>query len=342
MATSNLYPNNPKPADTAETHGFLRPELNNAALPIVFNDVEFSYPSRPNVPILKGLFLSIAPSETVALVGSSGCGKSTIAQLIQQLYEPSSGSVQVAGIDTRTMDIQHLHQHPNLFNASVADNVAYGNSSLSEVGIRKAAKAVNMHDWVMLLEHGYDTVIGENASQLLGGQAQRLQIARALARPCGILILNECTNRKGRTTIMVTHKVPALQMCDRILVVDNGRIVEEGKIRRANAAQMRVCNMLASGARHKSLGWLSYNYYYSIDCSSTTVSATSTAISATSSPSSLDTSAIGRIISVVDNLSEEDGASGEDFLHRKDSVELKRSYFPTLLERSVHIYGFDF
>ncbi|KAE9405365.1 P-loop containing nucleoside triphosphate hydrolase protein [Gymnopus androsaceus JB14] len=209
-------------------------------LPIVFNDVEFSYPSRPDVPVLKGLSLSIAPGETVALVGSSGCGKSTIAQLIQRLYEPSSGSVQVADIDTRAMDIQHLRQH-------VSVNVAYGNSSLSEVGIRKAAKAANMHDWVMSLEHGYDTVIGENASQLSGGQAQRLQIARALARPCRILILDECTSaldpenqrevldtiqgldRKGRTTVMVTHKVPAMQMCDRILVVDNGRIVEEGK-----------------------------------------------------------------------------------------------------------------
>ncbi|KAF8825577.1 hypothetical protein HHX47_DHR6000094 [Lentinula edodes] len=242
------------PTDTSETQGFLRPEFQHTPLPIVFHDVEFSYPSRPDVPVLKGLNLSIAPGETVALVGASGCGKSTVAQLIQRLYEPSSGSVQVADIDTRAMDIQHLRQHvsvvsqqAHLFDASVAENIAYGNSSISEVGIRKAAKAANIHDWVMSLEKGYDTIVGENASQLSGGQAQRLQIARALARPCRILILDECTSaldpenqrevldtiqgldRKGRTTVMVTHKVPAMKMCDRILVVDNGRIVEEGK-----------------------------------------------------------------------------------------------------------------
>jgi ATP-binding cassette subfamily B (MDR/TAP) protein 1 len=254
QATRDLHAVLELPTDTAETQGVLRPELNEAALPIVFNDVEFSYPSRPDVPVLKGLNLSIAPGESVALVGASGCGKSTIAQLIQRLYEPSSGSVQIADIDTRAMDIQHLRKHvsvvsqqPNLFDASVAENIAYGNSSVTEVGIRHAAKAANLHDWVMSLEHGYDTVVGENASQLSGGQAQRLQIARALARPCRILVLDECTSaldpenqrevldtiqcldRKGRTTVMVTHKVPAMQMCDRILVVDNGRIVEEGK-----------------------------------------------------------------------------------------------------------------
>ncbi|KAJ4474968.1 P-loop containing nucleoside triphosphate hydrolase protein [Lentinula aciculospora] len=242
------------PTDTSETQGFLRPDLQQAPLPIVFHDVEFSYPSRPDVPVLKGLNLSIAPGETVALVGASGCGKSTIAQLIQRLYEPSSGSVQIAAIDTRAMDIQHLRQHvsvvsqqAHLFDATVAENIAYGSSSISEVGIRKAAKAANIHDWVMSLEKGYDTVVGENASQISGGQAQRLQISRALARPCRILILDECTSaldpenqrevldtvqgldRKGRTTVMVTHKVPAMKMCDRILVVDNGRIVEEGK-----------------------------------------------------------------------------------------------------------------
>ncbi|GAW08293.1 P-loop containing nucleoside triphosphate hydrolase protein [Lentinula edodes] len=153
------------PTDTSETQGFLRPEFQHTPLPIVFHDVEFSYPSRPDVPVLKGLNLSIAPGETVALVGASGCGKSTVAQLIQRLYEPSSGSVQVADIDTRAMDIQHLRQHvsvvsqqAHLFDASVAENIAYGNSSISEVGIRKAAKAANIHDWVMSLEKGYDTI----------------------------------------------------------------------------------------------------------------------------------------------------------------------------------------
>lgn len=242
------------PTDTSETQGFLRPELHTAPLPINFHNVGFAYPSRPDVSVLKGLSLSIAPGETVALVGASGCGKSTISQLIQRLYEPSSGSVQVAEIDTRAMDISHLRKHvsvvsqqPHLFDASVTENISYGNSSISALAIRKAAKDANIHDWVMSLEKGYDTIIGENASQLSGGQAQRLQIARALARPCRILILDECTSaldpenqrevldtiqgldRKGRTTVMVTHKVLAMKMCDRILVVDNGRIVEEGK-----------------------------------------------------------------------------------------------------------------
>ncbi|KAJ3786774.1 P-loop containing nucleoside triphosphate hydrolase protein [Lentinula aff. detonsa] len=254
QATRDLHAVLELPTDTSETQGFLRPEFQQAPLPIALHNVEFSYPSRPDVPVLKGLNLSVAPGETVALVGASGCGKSTIAQLIQRLYEPSSGSVQVADIDTRAMDIQYLREHvsvvsqqAHLFDASVAENIAYGNSSVTELDIRKAAKAANIHNWVMSLEKGYDTVVGENASQLSGGQAQRLQIARALARPCRILILDECTSaldpenqkevldtiqgldRKNRTTVMVTHKVPAMKMCDRILVVDNGRIVEEGK-----------------------------------------------------------------------------------------------------------------
>lgn len=204
------------------------------------------------MPVLKGLSLTIADGECVAVVGSSGSGKSTIASLLQRLYEPTSGTIKIGGkSDLRWIDVQHLREHvsvvsqqPNLFDATVAENIAYG-SVLSSRAIEDAARAANVHDFVMTLPKGYQTAVGENAALISGGQAQRLQIARALARPARILILDECTSaldpanqaavmdtirsaKVGRTTLMVTHKLQVMRMCDRIVVVDEGRIAEQG------------------------------------------------------------------------------------------------------------------
>ena len=202
--------------------------------------------------MLKNVNLTVADGECVAIVGPSGSGKSTVASLLQRLYEPNDGSICIGGTELRAMNITHLRdnvsvvsQHPNLFDATIAENIRYGNARISEVDIRVAAKAANVHEFVMGLPQGYDTMVGENASLISGGQAQRLQIARALARPSRVLILDECTSaldpenqaavletirnaKEGRTTVMVTHKMQVMMMCDRIIVVDGGEVKEHG------------------------------------------------------------------------------------------------------------------
>ncbi|KAF9462182.1 P-loop containing nucleoside triphosphate hydrolase protein [Collybia nuda] len=234
---------------TDESRGVLRPELMGS---VAFNNVSFSYPERSDAPVLKDVTMEVADGECVAIVGASGSGKSTIAALLQRLYEPDSGSITIGLNELRSTDVLHLRHHvsvvsqnPNLFDATIAENIRYGNAAVSEVDIRKAAKAAHVHEFIMSLPQGYDTLVGENASLISGGQAQRLQIARALARPSKILILDECTSaldpanqaavmetireaKVGRTTVMVTHKLPVMQMCDRILVVHEGIIAEQG------------------------------------------------------------------------------------------------------------------
>jgi len=238
----------------SESTGTLCPSI---AGHITFKDVNFSYPTRPEAPVLKNVNLTIARGECVAIVGPSGSGKSTIASLLQRLYEPDSGTISVNSTRLCDVDVHHLRthvsivpQHLNLFDASISENIRYGSSEASDVDIRRAAKQASIHEFVMGLAKGYDTPIGENAVLVSGGQAQRLQIARALARPAEVLILDECTsaldpeNQKavleaitrvvkgeegvGRTTVMVTHKLQVMQMCDRIIVVDGGEVKEDG------------------------------------------------------------------------------------------------------------------
>ncbi|KAJ7749063.1 P-loop containing nucleoside triphosphate hydrolase protein [Mycena maculata] len=237
------------PTRTDESDGFLCPRLDG---PITFHDVGFSYPGRAGAPVLQNINMEIQPGECVAIVGASGSGKSTIAALLQRLYEPSYGAVSI-GLDTlRSTDVVHLRQHvsivsqqPTLFDATISENISYGSDTLSSDDVQRAAQAANVHEFIMTLPQGYDTLVGENASLISGGQAQRLQIARALARPSKILILDECTSalddanqavvldtirqaKLGRTTVMITHKIPVMMMCDRILVVHEGRIAEQG------------------------------------------------------------------------------------------------------------------
>ncbi|KAF8153367.1 P-loop containing nucleoside triphosphate hydrolase protein [Crassisporium funariophilum] len=237
------------PTTTDESHGTLEPPLSG---PITFTNVSFTYPSRPSAPVLKNINLTIHPSECIAIVGPSGSGKSTLAALLQRLYEPTSGVVSIGGTDVREMDVRWLREHvgvvsqsPNLFDASVSENIRYGSGSVSESDVRVAAKLAKAHEFVMELPEGYDTSLGENASLISGGQAQRLQIARALARPSPILILDECTSaldgenasgvleavwgaKGGRTTVVVTHKMEVMRGCDRIVVVEGGVVVEQG------------------------------------------------------------------------------------------------------------------
>lgn len=234
---------------TDESKGVVRPELAGG---INFNNVHFFYPGRPEVPVLRNVNLSIDDGECIAIVGPSGSGKSTLAALLQRLYEPTNGAITIGLNRLCDIEVNHLRdhvsvvsQHPNLFDATIAENIRYGNQAISDYDIRRAAKAAQVHDFILSLPQGYHTPVGENASLISGGQAQRLQIARALARPSRILILDECTSsldgenqakvldtiraaKLGRTTVMVTHKLEVMMMCDRIVVVDGGEVREQG------------------------------------------------------------------------------------------------------------------
>ncbi|KAL7422237.1 ATP-dependent permease [Cryptotrichosporon argae] len=219
---------------------------------IEFDRVCFAYPTRPDVAVLADFSLTLAPGECVAIVGPSGCGKSTVAALLQRLYEPTSGAIRVGGrFDLCSADVRWLRDHiavvtqsANLFDASVADNVAYG-AHVPLAEITRACAASNIHDFVQSLPQGYDTMLGENAALVSGGQAQRLQIARALVRRSAVLILDECTSaldvdnaravldtiarvKQTRTTVFITHSVEAMRRCDRVVCLDAGRVAEDG------------------------------------------------------------------------------------------------------------------
>jgi ATP-binding cassette subfamily B (MDR/TAP) protein 1 len=254
-------------SDTDESHGFACPPITGA---ISFNNVSFSYPERPDVPVLKNLSVDIKQGESVAIVGSSGSGKSTMAHLLQRLYEPTSGTITFGLWSLSCIDVRHLRNHvsvvsqnPHLFGATVSENIAYGSDGLAHADIEHAAVLANVHEFIESLPQGYATPVGENAALISGGQAQRMQIARALVRPATVLILDECTSaldgtnqaavlesvlgaRAGQTTIMITHKLPVMRMCDRILVMYKGKIAEQGTFEEL-IAKKGVFSQLASG-----------------------------------------------------------------------------------------------
>jgi ABC-type multidrug transport system fused ATPase/permease subunit len=220
---------------------------------VELNEVEFSYPSRPNTRILRGLELIAQPGKTVALVGASGCGKSTVMGLMLRWYESNHGSVDYDSLGVQKWNLTSLRsfmsivgQEPVLFNISIRDNIAYGAvSAPDELQIHEAAKAANIHDFVMSLPNGYDENVGERGGQMSGGQKQRLAIARALIRNPKLLLLDEATSAldsesevvvqealdaaaKGRTTLVIAHRLSTIQNADSILVVDQGKIAESG------------------------------------------------------------------------------------------------------------------
>ncbi|XP_043481652.1 multidrug resistance protein homolog 49-like isoform X1 [Leptopilina heterotoma] len=219
---------------------------------IEFKDVHFRYPARKDVKVLQGLNLKIKHGETVALVGGSGCGKSTCLQLIQRLYDPLQGQVFIDGVDIGKMNVKWLRSHigvvgqePVLFDTTIRENIRYGNDSVTEEEMIKAAKEANAHDFISKLPEGYESQVGERGSQLSGGQKQRIAIARALVRKPGILLLDEATSAldlhseatvqraldaaaKGRTTVVVTHRLSTITNADRIVFIKEGQVVEMG------------------------------------------------------------------------------------------------------------------
>ncbi|XP_015512051.1 multidrug resistance protein homolog 49 isoform X1 [Neodiprion lecontei] len=219
---------------------------------IEFKDVHFKYPARKDVKVLQGLNLKINHGETVALVGGSGCGKSTCLQLIQRLYDPHQGEVHLDGVDISKLNVQWLRSHigvvgqePVLFDTTIRENIRYGNENVTEEEMIKAAKEANAHDFISKLPEGYDSPVGERGSQLSGGQKQRIAIARALVRRPAILLLDEATSAldlhseatvqraldaasKGRTTVIVTHRLSTITNADRIVFIKDGKVAEMG------------------------------------------------------------------------------------------------------------------
>jgi ABC-type multidrug transport system fused ATPase/permease subunit len=218
---------------------------------VVFDNVNFSYDQM--APALHDINFSVQPGQLVALVGGSGSGKSTIINLIMRFYDVSSGQIKIDGVDIRDVTVASLRQNIGtaqqdvfLFSTSIRDNIAYGVPNATIDQVIKAAKAAQIHDFIMNLPDGYDTWVGERGHTLSGGEKQRVTIARAILKNPSILILDEITSSvdaeterlirlavdeliRGRTTFIISHRLPIITNADIILVLKDGRIVERGK-----------------------------------------------------------------------------------------------------------------
>lgn len=220
---------------------------------VTFSNVVFTYPNRPNHPVLKEFSLDIPGGRLVALVGHSGSGKSTVAALLERFYDVDSGSVSLDGHDLRILDpswlrgraIGFINQEPVLFADTIMENIRYGCPGAPDVEVIEAAKLANAHDFIKSFPDGYQTVIGERGVTVSGGQKQRIAIARALIKRPAILILDEATSAldsesekvvqdaidkitKGRTVLVIAHRLSTVKDADCIAVVSNGKVVELG------------------------------------------------------------------------------------------------------------------
>ncbi|WP_116472801.1 lipid A ABC transporter ATP-binding protein/permease MsbA [Zobellella maritima] len=229
-----------------------RRPLSRAQGQVEFDQVTFRYPTK-DTPALKGVSFTLAPGKTIALVGRSGSGKSTIASLLTRFYDIDEGEIRLDGVDIRDYRLSDLRrqfalvsQHVHLFNDTIANNIAYAaEGEYSREQIIAVAKIAYADEFINKLEQGYDTLIGENGASLSGGQRQRIAIARALLRNAPLLILDEATSaldteserhiqaaldnlRKDRTSLVIAHRLSTIENADEILVIDEGRIVERG------------------------------------------------------------------------------------------------------------------
>ncbi|MEY2991442.1 MAG: hypothetical protein RI946_836 [Pseudomonadota bacterium] len=219
---------------------------------IEFQNVSFNYPARPDIPALDGLSLSINPGETVAFVGPSGAGKSTVIQMILRFYDPTSGRITLDGQDLQDMardafrgQIALVPQDPVIFAASAMENIRFGRPDATDDQVRNAARAAAADEFIMRLPEGYDSYLGERGVMLSGGQKQRIAIARAILRDAPVLLLDEATSAldaeserlvqeavdrlsADRTTLIVAHRLATVKKADRIIVMDQGKIVGVG------------------------------------------------------------------------------------------------------------------
>ncbi|XP_059178860.1 bile salt export pump-like [Physella acuta] len=235
--------------DSSSAEGEMPTQVNGE---ILFQNIFFSYPSRPAAQILCGIDLHALKGQTVALVGASGSGKSTIIQLLLRFYKPNVGQILIDGHDIESLNLRWLRQHiglvsqePVLFATTIAENIRYGRKDASMEDIVQASKMANAYDFIMALPQQYETYVGEHGAQLSGGQKQRIAIARALVKDPKILLLDEATSAldteseaivqdaldkvsKGRTTIIVAHRLSTIRYADKIVTLSKGRVVEVG------------------------------------------------------------------------------------------------------------------
>jgi ATP-binding cassette subfamily B protein len=238
------------PEIRAPAHPAPLPQLPRAE--VAFESVRFAYPTRPQTDVLDGVSFRVKPGEKVAIVGPSGAGKSTIFHLILRFYDPKSGTVTFDGVRLPDTDPAELRRHIALvpqdtaiFGMSVRDNIRFGRPDATDAEIERAAEHAAAAVFIRALPQGYDTPVGERGVTLSGGQRQRIAIARAILRQAPLLLLDEATSSldaesetlvqaalkrlmQGRTTLVIAHRLATVLSCDRILVLDHGRIVEQG------------------------------------------------------------------------------------------------------------------
>jgi ATP-binding cassette subfamily B protein len=219
---------------------------------LIFDNVTFQYPSQKERTALKNVSLAVTPGETVALVGPSGAGKSTLCHLLQRFYDYEHGSITLDGVEIRDIPIQELRtqyaivpQDPIIFTGTIYDNILWGNPNADKEAVENAAKAAAAHEFIEKFSDGYQTMVGEKGVRLSGGQKQRIAIARAFLKDAKILLLDEATSAldaenetfvqealsalmSNRTTLVIAHRLATIQKADRIVVLDNGSIQEEG------------------------------------------------------------------------------------------------------------------
>eukprot|EP00386_Alphamonas_edax_P014233 GDKI01043790.1.p1 GENE.GDKI01043790.1~~GDKI01043790.1.p1 ORF type:complete len:1433 (+),score=480.23 GDKI01043790.1:114-4412(+) len=260
------------PIDPYSTEGTIPKEIHGK---IEFKNIDFAFPSRKEKQIFKNMSLTVEAGQTVALVGASGCGKSTTVSLFERFYDPDNGQVLLDGTDVRELNVGWLRQQigfvtqePRLFNLTVAQNIAHGKPNATREEIIQAAKSANAHDFIMQFPKGYDTPVGEGGGQLSGGQKQRIAIARAIIRDPSVLLLDEATSAldnesekvvqealdrlmsiKKRTTIIIAHRLTTIRNADKIAVFENtgdgSTVTEEGThdelIRRQGGIYRALC-----------------------------------------------------------------------------------------------------